>query len=168
MNVIVFLSILSILSKTMSDTTHDMLTLHFDGASQGNPGPAGIGVVIRDADGTALAEIGEYIGNATNNVAEYRALIRALEEAQSLGGRRLTIKADSELVVRQLSGRYAVKSPHLKPLFDRARELLRQFEHVRVTHVRRAENSLADELATNAVKAARKARTSPNITWEET
>jgi ribonuclease HI len=142
------------------------LTIHFDGASQGNPGPAGIGVVILDADGTSLAEIGEYIGETTNNVAEYRALIRALEEAQLLGGRRLTIKADSELVVRQLSGRYQVKSAHLKPLFDRACALLQQFERVHVTHVRRAENSLADRLATGAIKAAKKAQGLPNVTFE--
>jgi ribonuclease HI len=142
------------------------LTIHFDGASQGNPGPAGIGVVILDADGTPLAEIGEYIGETTNNVAEYRALIRALEEAQSLGGRRLTIKADSELVVRQLSGRYQVKSPHLKPLFDRACALLRQFERVHVMHVRRTENNLADKLAIGAIKAAKKSPGLPNVTFE--
>jgi ribonuclease HI len=149
----------------MADNT--ALTIHFDGASQGNPGPAGIGVVICDADGTALAEIGEYIGRATNNVAEYRALIRALEEAQLLGGRRLNVRADSELVVRQLSGSYEVKSPNLKPLFDRARALLRGFEHVRVSHVPRAENNHADRLASQAIKAARKAQNSPNLTFDD-
>ncbi len=148
------------------NTKHNLLIVHFDGASQGNPGPAGIGVVIRNADGTALAEIGEYIGHATNNVAEYRALIRALEEAQSLGGQRLSIRADSELVVRQLYGRYEVKSPNLKPLFARVRELLRQFEHV--THVPREENRLADKLATGAIKAAKKAQELPNVTFEKT
>ncbi|MCS6861693.1 MAG: ribonuclease HI family protein [Abditibacteriales bacterium] len=139
-------------------TPHDLLTIHFDGAAQGNPGPAGIGVVILDADGTSLAEIGEYIGEATNNVAEYRALIRALEEAQALGGRRLTIYADSELIVRQLAGQYEVKSPRLQPLFARVDELLRQFEQVHVTHIRRAANNLADKLATNAIKAAQKSQ----------
>lgn len=143
-----------------------ILTVHFDGASQGNPGPSGIGVVILDAEGRSLAEIGEYIGEATNNVAEYRALIRALEEARLLGGRRLIIKADSELVVRQLSGQYQVKSARLKPLFDRACALLRQFEHAHLIHVRRAANSLADQLAAAAIKAAKEAQRLPNVTVE--
>src|SRR5438045_9228715 len=107
---------------------NETLTLQFDGGSRGNPGPAGIGVVLRAADGTPLVTLGRYIGKATNNVAEYTALITALEEAKKLGARRVRIRGDSELVVRQMTGVYRVKHPDLIPLFRRAQELFESFE----------------------------------------
>src|SRR5712691_5286310 len=96
----------------------ETLTLQFDGGSRGNPGPAGIGVVVRAADGTSLVTLGRFIGRATNNVAEYKALIAALEEAKKLGAKKLIIRGDSELIVKQMRGEYRVKNPDLKALYD--------------------------------------------------
>lgn len=118
-----------------------------DGAARGNPGPAGIGIVIEDPAGAVRCEIGEPFGVTTNNVAEYSALIRALEEARALGCTRLEIYTDSELVAHQLNGRYAVKATHLLPLYRRARQMLAQFEHATVTHVPRRNNRRADALS---------------------
>lgn len=122
-------------------------TAHVDGAARGNPGPAGIGIVIEDGEGNTVKEIGEPLGRTTNNVAEYTALIRALEEARALGCDALDIYTDSELMAHQLSGHYAVKAPHLRPLFDRARCLLRQFASASISHVRRERNRRADALS---------------------
>src|SRR5215212_5925458 len=91
----------------------EVITLQFDGGSRGNPGPAGIGVVLRAADGTPLVTLGRFIGRATNNVAEYKALITALEKAKELGARRVKILGDSELIVKQMRGEYRVKNPDL-------------------------------------------------------
>ncbi|MBI5577028.1 MAG: ribonuclease HI family protein [Deltaproteobacteria bacterium] len=127
------------------------LTLRTDGASRGNPGPAGIGAVI-EADGTGkVAEFLAYIGETTNNVAEYRALLLALEEAEKLSPRSITVRSDSELLVRQLNGQYKVKSPHLKPLFLEAVRRLRRFPEARILHVVREENAQADLLANRAI-----------------
>jgi ribonuclease HI len=120
---------------------------HVDGAARGNPGPAGVGVVIEDADGTVVKEIAEPLGRTTNNVAEYTAMIRALEEARALGCSRLAVYTDSELMAHQLNGRYAVKAAHLVPLYQRARLLLNQFDAASVTHVRREFNKRADALS---------------------
>lgn len=120
---------------------------HVDGAARGNPGPAGIGVVIEDADGQVVKEIGEPLGRTTNNVAEYTSMIRALEEARALGCSRLAVYTDSELMAHQLNGKYAVKAAHLIPLYQRARLLLRQFDAASVTHVRRELNKRADALS---------------------
>ena len=122
-------------------------TAHVDGAARGNPGPAGIGVLIEDDDGNVVKEIGEPLGRTTNNVAEYTAMIRALEEARALGCNALAVYTDSELMAHQLNGRYAVKAAHLLPLFQRARLLLRQFDSATVTHVRREGNRRADALS---------------------
>jgi ribonuclease HI len=122
-------------------------TAHVDGAARGNPGPAGIGVVIADAGGTVVKELGEPLGRTTNNVAEYTAMIRALEEARSLGCARIRVYTDSELMAHQLNGKYAVKAAHLIPLYQRARTLLAQFEQAAVTHVRRELNRRADALS---------------------
>jgi ribonuclease HI len=127
------------------------LVLHADGGSRGNPGPAGAGAVLTTEDGEEVAGLSRYLGRATNNVAEYQALIMGLEEARRLGCRELEVRLDSELIVRQLSGRYRVKSPHLKPLHDRARELLAGFGRVRVSHVAREHNHKADRLANQAM-----------------
>src|SRR6185295_6111494 len=102
----------------------ETLTLEFDGGSRGNPGPAGIGVVLRARDGTALVTLGRYIGRATNNVAEYKALITALQEAKKLGARKILVRGDSELIVRQMLGQYRVKNADLRELYEEAQDLL--------------------------------------------
>ena len=126
------------------------LTAFIDGASSGNPGHAGAGVLFRDSSQREVEALSVYIGETTNNVAEYRALILALEKAEELGVRRLAVFSDSELVVKQLSGRYRVKDAGLKPYFERAMELKRAFESLEVRHVRRGENERANQLARQA------------------
>src|SRR3979409_465456 len=97
---------------------NETLTLEFDGGSRGNPGPAGIGVVVRAQDGTPLVTLGRFIGRATNNVAEYRALITAMEEAKKLGAKKIIIRGDSELIIKQMRGEYKVKHPDMRELYD--------------------------------------------------
>src|SRR5687767_2895134 len=101
----------------------ERITLEFDGGSRGNPGPAGIGVVLRAADRTPLVTLGRFIGRTTNNVAEYKALITALQKAKELGAKKISIRGDSELVVRQILGQYKVNSPDLRPLYEEASSL---------------------------------------------
>jgi ribonuclease HI len=128
------------------------LIIHFDGGSRGNPGPASAGVVIHDADtGQAVHEAGYFLGRCTNNVAEYQGLIRSLERAAELGGDQLDIHSDSELLVRQITGQYRVKSADLKPLYARAADLLDKFPNWQIQHVRREKNQRADELANLAI-----------------
>ncbi len=127
------------------------LTIFTDGASRGNPGDAGIGVVIADQEGNALREVGEYIGRTTNNVAEYSALIRGLREALELGADAVCISTDSELMARQLAGVYKVKSDNLKALHAQAIALLRRFRKVSITHVMRELNKRADQLANEGI-----------------
>ena len=122
-------------------------TAHVDGAARGNPGPAGIGIVIQDHTGNVIKEIGEPLGRTTNNVAEYSAMIRALEEARTLGCDNIAVYTDSELMAHQINGRYAVKAAHLLPLHQRACLLLRQFKKATVTHIRRELNKRADALS---------------------
>jgi ribonuclease HI len=126
------------------------LTVCFDGASRGNPGKAAIGVVVL-LDGVPVREISETIGEATNNIAEYRALLRGLEAAEALGASRVQILSDSELVVRQLLGRYRVRSPVLAALHRDALTRLRRFDRVSIRHVPRAANRGADALANRAL-----------------
>jgi ribonuclease HI len=121
-------------------------TLFADGGSRGNPGHAASGAVLVGKDGAVLREIGRYLGVATNNVAEWTALLDGLSAAKELGVDRLAVRLDSELVVRQLSGEYRVKHENLRPLHTRAKALLSQFSHVDVRHVRREQNKLADAL----------------------
>jgi len=123
------------------------VTIYTDGASRGNPGHAGIGAVILDADGSCLMELSEGIGIATNNEAEYIALIKALEAAKELGARRVSVRADSELVVLQMKGAYAVRSPRLRPLFMKARRLKDAFARFDIKHIPREKNAHADALA---------------------
>lgn len=122
-----------------------------DGASRGNPGPAGAGAYITDGDGTVLAEVAEGLGRATNNVAEYTAVIRGLERAQELGAAEVLLRSDSQLLINQLTGRYQVKSPHLRPLHRRVRELAEAFDSIDYEHVRRERNIEADRLANQGV-----------------
>jgi len=126
--------------------------IHIDGAAKGNPGPAAIGLIGHTPEGTVLFECGRYIGEATNNVAEYTALIEGLELALGHGIREVRVASDSELLVRQMEGRYQVRKPHLKKLYDRAKALLREFEEVEIFHVPREQNAEADGLANQAIK----------------
>ena len=128
------------------------LVINADGASRGNPGPAAIGATIKDENGRLLASVSQRIGRTTNNQAEYRALIAALEKAISLEARRVDIRLDSELVVRQVEGRYKVKKATLRPLYLRVGELLGRLEGFTLTHVPREQNTEADRLATAALK----------------
>lgn len=129
------------------------LVLYIDGAARDNPGPAAVGIVIKEG-GRVVAEIGETIGRTTNNVAEYRALIRALEEAKTRGARSVEVCSDSELLVRQLRREYKVKSPDLSPLYLEANRLLTSFDHYVITKIARGENAAADALANRALDAA--------------
>jgi len=139
------------------------LIIYSDGASKGNPGDAGIGVVIRSDDGNSLAEIGEYIGKTTNNVAEYEALILGLEAARELGADEVEVRSDSQLLVMQLRGVYKVKSERLFPLHTRARQLLLSFRRSRVEHIPREQNRRADELANEGVKLGKNKAVSESL-----
>jgi ribonuclease HI len=121
-----------------------------DGAARGNPGPAGIGVVIR-TDKEVLLEVADYIGKTTNNVAEYMALIRGLEEAIDMGERSVEVFADSELIVKQIMGEYQVKNEGLAPLYYNAKSLIKKFKHFSITHVPREENEHADLLSNKGI-----------------
>jgi ribonuclease HI len=122
-----------------------------DGAARGNPGPAGIGAVLTDERGRTLAEVAEGIGVATNNVAEYMAVITGLRMAAKHGARRVLVRSDSRLLVEQLSGRFRVKNARLRRLHEEATAALRSFDEVRFEHVPRAENARADALANRGV-----------------
>jgi ribonuclease HI len=134
-----------------------VLHLHIDGASRGNPGEAGFGVHVTTPEGGLLAELYGYLGPASNNVAEYQALIHGLRYALARGARKVHVFSDSELVVRQMSGAYRVKHPSMVPLHREARALTRHFEEFRLAHVRREQNKDADRLANRALdeKASR-------------
>jgi ribonuclease HI len=132
--------------------------IYTDGGARGNPGPAAAGAVILADDGRVLVEISEYLGVATNNVAEYRALLLALQRAIDEGCREADICMDSELIVRQLNGQYRVKDAKIIPLHAKARHLLRQFDVANLTHVRREQNQLADKLVNAALDAAAEQR----------
>jgi ribonuclease HI len=127
------------------------VVLHVDGGARGNPGPAAIGVVVSSPEGEVLDEMAETIGVATNNVAEYRALLRGLERAGALGATEVEIVNDSELVAKQLTGAYKVKHPAMKPLHAEAISALGSFEAWRVRSVPRAQNARADELVNQAL-----------------
>ena len=131
-------------------------TINVDGASRGNPGEAGAGAVIKDPEGQTVKKLKKYLGRATNNVAEYNAILIALESARDLGLNNIRILADSELMVKQLNGVYRVKSADLKPLYDRAVELLSSFKDCKVVHVYREDNSAADSLANEAIDTRKK------------
>jgi ribonuclease HI len=132
----------------------DVVLIHTDGASRGNPGPAAIGAIIRDRNGKLLAQVSQAIGVATNNQAEYRAVIAGLEKAHQLGATGVRLFSDSELVVRQLQGRYRVKNAALKPLFQRAVGLAGRLEHFSISYVPREQNTAADRLTNRALDAA--------------
>ncbi len=126
------------------------LVIHIDGGSRGNPGEAGFGVYVEAADGTTT-ELYGYLGRATNNVAEYQALLHALRHALARGARSVRVLSDSELVVRQIAGEYKVKHPDMIPLHREASTLMRRFERATLSHVRREQNREADRLANRAL-----------------
>ena len=130
------------------------MVVHVDGGARGNPGPAGIAAVATAPDGHVLAEESAYIGESTNNVAEYRALLLGLELARRLGASDVRVACDSELVARQIGGQYKVKHPGLRPLHREAMEALRGFDRWSVRSVRREQNERADELVNAALDAA--------------
>jgi ribonuclease HI len=130
------------------------VVVHVDGGARGNPGPAAIGVVVSDPAGALLEELGEPIGATTNNVAEYRALLRGLERARALGADDVEVVGDSELVAKQVNGQYKVKHAGLKPLHAEALRALAGFERWRVRTVPRAQNAAADALVNAALDAA--------------
>ncbi len=131
------------------------LIIHVDGGARGNPGPAAIGVVVSGADGELVEEVAETIGTATNNVAEYRALLRGLERATALQAREIELVNDSELVAKQLTGHYKVKHPAMKPLHAQAMAALAGFERWSIRSVPRAQNAGADALVNAALDARR-------------
>jgi ribonuclease HI len=130
--------------------------LMVDGAARGNPGDAGAGAAIVDENGAVVQEMSRYLGRATNNVAEYEALLMGLEALLASGKTRITVQSDSQLLVRQLTGEYRVKDEKLKLLFERAKALLSQFSSYRILHVPRELNKLADRLANRAIDEAGK------------
>lgn len=135
---------------TLFDAVPPQATLFADGGSRGNPGPAASGAVLVGPNGDVVEEVGRYLGRATNNVAEWTALLIGLEAAAKRGYSAIAVRMDSELVVKQLLGQYRVKHPDLQPLYRRARALLAHFGSVDVKHVPRKQNALADAVV-NAV-----------------
>ena len=135
-------------------TNDTRLVAYIDGGSRGNPGPAGFGVRVERSDGTLVEELAESIGIATNNVAEYRGLIAALEWARTRGEHALHVRSDSLLLVQQMLGRYRVKHPGLQPLHAKARLLAHEIGRVTFEHVRRESNADADRLANTAMDGA--------------
>lgn len=134
------------------------LVAHIDGGSRGNPGPAAFAAVMKTADGELVEEVSGFLGRTTNNVAEYQALLAALDFALAHKCRRLRVLADSELLVRQINDEYRVKNHNLKPLYERAKHLIARLESFSIRHVYREENREADRLANRTLDAAGKAR----------
>jgi ribonuclease HI len=135
--------------------TVPIVVVHVDGGARGNPGPAAVGVVVCGPDGEVLDEYAERIGVATNNVAEYRALLRGVERARALGASEAEFVNDSELVAKQINGAYKVKHPAMKPLYDEAIVALRAFDRWTIRSVPRAENARADALVNDALDGLR-------------
>jgi probable phosphoglycerate mutase len=134
------------------------IVAHIDGGSRGNPGPAAYGVAITTPQGEAVTAFAKYIGETTNNFAEYQGLLAALEYALSHGYPRLRVLTDSELMARQISGRYKVRSPDLKPLHDKARAMIARLESFSIRHVYREHNREADRLANQAMDDAERGK----------
>jgi ribonuclease HI len=127
------------------------ISAHCDGGARGNPGPAGFGALIQDAEGRVLAELSEFLGIQTNNFAEYSGLLASLEFALRHGYRRLRVISDSELMVKQVQGKYKVKSPGLRPLYEQARQKIAQLDGFEIVHALRHKNKDADRLANQAM-----------------
>jgi len=130
---------------------NDKLTIFTDGAARGNPGPAAIGVVIKDEKGNNVAAISRCLGATTNNQAEYRGIIAALEKAVSLGARQVAVYSDSELMVKQINGQYRIKNAALQPLYAEVVKLTGRLDSFKISHICREQNSEADALANKAL-----------------
>ena len=137
-----------------SGPSEPWIIAHCDGGARGNPGPAGFGALIQDAEGRVLAELSQPLGIQTNNFAEYSGLLATLDFALTHGHRRLRVVSDSELMVKQIQGRYKVKSPGLKPLYDEARKRIARLDAFEITHALRHKNKDADRLANQAMDRA--------------
>src|SRR6185437_8520632 len=124
-------------SAPASHADSGWITAHCDGGARGNPGPAGFGAVVQDSEGKVLAELSEFLGIQTNNVAEYSGLLAVLDYALAHGHRSLRVVSDSELMVKQIQGKYQVKSPGLRPLYEQARQKIRQLERFEIAHALR-------------------------------
>jgi ribonuclease HI len=131
--------------------TFDKLSVYSDGAARGNPGLSGAGAVLVEPSGQVVDKLGKFLGVQTNNFAEYTGLLMGLRRARELGAREVEVFADSELMIRQLGGRYQVKSPSLRPLYDEALKLLEGFSRTRLVHVPREMNRAADEMSNRAI-----------------
>ncbi|MBL8951374.1 MAG: ribonuclease HI family protein [Myxococcaceae bacterium] len=129
----------------------ESVRVYTDGAARGNPGPSGAGAVLVDPSGQVVDQLGKFLGTQTNNYAEYMGLLIGLRRARALGVREVEVYADSELMIRQLGGRYQVKSASLKPLYDEAVRLLNDFSRVKLVHLPRAMNKQADEMSNRAI-----------------
>lgn len=134
-------------------TSPQRVVVHVDGGARGNPGPAGVGVVVTDEHGDELGRANDYIGEATNNVAEYQALLLGLDRARALGARKVSLVNDSQLIARQLTGEYRVKNADLQKLYLEAMRALRGFDDWSIESVPREQNELADELVNEAIDA---------------
>ena len=134
-----------------SASNAEQYTAHCDGGSRGNPGPSGYGAVIEDSKGRLVAELSEFLGIQTNNFAEYSGLLGVLKWAVENGAERLRVVSDSELMVKQMQGKYKVASPILRPLFEEARRLSRSIPSFEIRHTLRGGNKVADRLANEAM-----------------
>jgi ribonuclease HI len=150
------------MAKSMNNTA----TMHIDGAARGNPGPAAYAIVLA-RPGLPVVEEADIIGNATNNVAEYTALIEGLQLATELGVKQLAVFSDSELMVKQMKGEYRVKSPELLELFLEAKRLAAGFEKLTLSHVRREQNARADAIGNDALDGKPRKRGSASLAFEE-
>ncbi len=129
----------------------NLAVMYTDGGARGNPGIAGIGILIEDEDGNIIKEISQYIGEQTNNVAEYKALNRGLEVALDLGIKKITCYLDSELVVKQIKGEYKVKNERMIPMYNMTMPLIKKFDSFRIIHIKRELNKKADKLVNEAI-----------------
>jgi ribonuclease HI len=143
-----------------SPNSGDTITAYCDGGSRGNPGPAGFGVYIEDAQGKTVAQLSEFVGRKTNNFAEYSGLLAALNFALEQGYGRLKVVSDSELMVKQIKGQYRVQSPELRPLYEEAKRRIARLDSFQIQHVLREKNRHADRLANEAMDRGT-GRTSP-------
>jgi ribonuclease HI len=133
------------------NSTHHRVRVYSDGAARGNPGPSGAGAVLVEPSGQIVDRLGKYLGVRTNNYAEYMGLLLGLTRARELGVNEVEVFTDSELMIRQLAGRYQVKSPTLRPLYQQALKLLNDFSRVKLVHVPREMNTAADEMSNRAI-----------------
>jgi ribonuclease HI len=151
-------------SEDPAPITADWISAHCDGGARGNPGPAGYGAVLTDSSGRILAELSEFLGNRTNNFAEYSGLLGCLQWTLDNGHKALRVVSDSELMVKQIQGKYKVNSPDLRPLWQEARNRIAQLERFEITHALRHKNKDADRLANEAMDRGTNRSPRPTLT----